>query len=82
MLMRYIAVREDHQVYSMLADQLDELLLRLDGDPFRVELARQPGRISSILDLGDLRCGERYHFVLRVIAEIDVEVMEITSGGA
>src|SRR5574341_390928 len=51
----------------------------MDGDALRVQVACQLFGIDASLDIGDLRGGKGYHFVVLVAAEERVEVVEVTS---
>ena len=80
--MRHIAVGEDDLVHLVLVDQVDQFALGVDRDAFWVQLASQFGRVGAAFDIGDLGGGESDHLVIRVVAEEDVEIVEVASGGA
>ena len=79
--MRHVGVSEDNLVDVELLDQFGQLAFGVDRDAFRVKLSSQFFRIQAAFDVGDLRGGESYHFVILVTAEEGVEVVEVTPGG-
>ena len=58
-LVRHVGVGEDDLVDVVLTDQVGELGLRVDRDPFRIEVAGEERGIDAARDVGDLRRGER-----------------------
>ena len=78
----YVAVGEIDLGHVELADEGVELLLGINGDAVRIELAGQDGRILAALNVGNLGCRKRDHLEIRVVPEVGVEIVEIPSGGA
>src|SRR5207247_3880275 len=67
---------------GQLRDELHQVLLREDGDSVGIPRAREGGRILAGLDAGDLGGGEGDDLNRWVVAENDVEVVEVSSGGS
>src|SRR5205823_12455716 len=76
-----VGVGEDARLDGQLRDELRQLLLWEDGDALRIPRAGEGGGILATLDAGDLGGGEGDDLNRRVIAENDVEVVEVPSGG-
>ncbi len=54
----------------------------MDRDAFRIQ---SPGKflgISAAFNIGDLGGCESHHFIVLVIPEIDIEIVEVAPGGA
>ena len=81
-LMRHVAVSKDHLVNLQVADQFDQVGFGENLDAFGIELAGQLRRVQASLDVGDLRRGERHHFIVGVVAKVDVEVVKVAPGGS
>jgi len=79
-LVRHVRVREDDLVHLVLADQVSELVLRVDRDSVRVEIARQERGIDAARDIRDLRRGEGDNVVFLAAPVDDVEVVEVATG--
>ena len=77
-----VGVAEDDLVDVELADQLTQLLLGADRDPLRIARPGQRGRIDALVDAGDLGRREGDDVGVRVVAEGDVEVVEVASSGS
>ena len=77
-----IGVSEDYLLHVILADQLFQLFFGVNGDPLRIKLARQGGRIEAPLDVGDLGGGEGHYLIDGIVAEEGVEVVEVTPSGS
>ena len=76
-LMRHVAVGKDHLVDLQGLDQFDQVALRMDRDALRVLLAGQRSRVFALIDVRDLGGGESNDFVVGIIPEESVEIMEI-----
>ena len=74
----HVAVAEHRQVDALLDDDPIQLALTKNRNPLRVERAGQLSRVAPILDVGNLRRREGNDFIGGIIAEEDVEVVEIT----
>ena len=81
-LVGHVGVGEHHLIHFPLADQRRQFRLRVDGNPVGVQFPGQFGGVSPPLDVGYLGGGEGDHLVGRVVAEIDVEVVEVAPGGS
>ena len=57
-------------------------LLGDDRDAVRIERPGERGRVAAVVDARDLRGGERDDTRLRVLAEDDVEVVEVAAAGS
>lgn len=79
---RHVRVGEDAGVDSQSVDLIDQLGLVEDGNPFRIELAGQFGRVDPSLDIRNLGGGETDHLDFLGIAEQHVEVVEVASRGS
>ena len=74
-----VRVGEHDLVDPELPDQRRQLLLRIDRDPCRVELARQRPGIPPLVDAGDLGGREGNDVDVRVVPVHDVEVVEVAA---
>ena len=72
-----VAVGKHHLIDVELGDQAVQVALGVDRNAGRVERAGQLRRIEPPLDVGYLGGGESHHLKAGVIAEDDVEVVEI-----
>src|SRR2546422_6867110 len=77
-----VGVCEDARLGTEPLDEPRELFFRKNRDSFGVQVPREGGRILQSLDPRDLRGGERDDVVRRIVAEIDVEIMEVAARGA
>ena len=80
-MVREIRVAHDDFADLVLGDQLLEFVLRSDRDPVRVVRPAQRRWIRALIDVGDLGGGDGDDLDVRVVAEDDVEVVEIASTG-
>src|SRR5216684_8276993 len=64
-----------------MADEVGQLVFRVNRDSLRVQRTRQNARIRSPLQIRDLGGGERYNLIVRTLAEVLVEVVEVASPG-
>src|SRR5207247_6574104 len=78
----HVGVGEDARLDGQLRDELHQVLLREDGDSVRIPRACEGGRILAGLDAGNLSGGEGDDLNRWVVAENDVEVVEVPSGGS
>jgi hypothetical protein len=78
----HIAVGEDDLVDLPLAADAAELCLIVDGDAVRIARTCQGRRITPAGDAGDLRGREGHDVVCWVVAEGDVEIVEVAAGGS
>jgi hypothetical protein len=81
-LVGHVGVGEHDLVDVVLAHQLLELGLRVDGDPGGIEMSCELRRIAAAVDVRDLRRRERDDFVLLTAAVDEVEVVEVAARGA
>ena len=81
-LVRHIRVGEDDVLDLVALDQLLELALRRDRNPFGIEVARELARVDAPVDVGDLRRREGDHLVLLAASVDEVEVVEVAAGRA
>jgi hypothetical protein len=58
------------------------IALGINRDAFRIHLPGQLAGIRAAFDIGNLGRSECHHFIVRVVTEEDVEVVEIAPGGA
>jgi hypothetical protein len=77
-----IAVREDNLVNLLLLDQFGELILRVNGDSLRIKISSKFRGINSALNIGDLSRCESDDIIVRIVPEINVEVVKIASCSA
>jgi hypothetical protein len=80
--MGYITVGEYHLIDLMLSNKIFKLFLRMYRHPIGIELPGEGRWVSPTFNVGDLGGGESCDFVLSLIAEVHIEVMEITTCGA
>ncbi len=66
----------------IILDQFEQVALGIDRDAFRIEFPGQFRRISAAFDVGDLGCSKCHYFIVFVVTEIDIEVVEVAPGGA
>ena len=78
----HVAVGEDDHIDFVLANDTFHLVFFDDRDPLGIFLACEGGGIGLVGDIGDLGGGEGDDLVLRVVAEDNVEVMEVPAGGS
>ena len=71
-----IAVGEDTFIRIQFLDQLRQVLLIVNRDAFRVELAGQLGRIGSPGNIRDLGSRKGNHFIGFIVAIVGVESCE------
>jgi hypothetical protein len=81
MFVRHIAVPEYYDVHTHFLDQLSELTLGFNGNPVRIARPSKLCRVSSVIYVGDLGRRERYDLVIRIVTEMNVEIVKITSRG-
>ena len=79
---RDIAVSKYDLIDFHIFDQFDKVAFRVNFDPFGIQFTGQLGWITAAFDVGDLRGGESYNFVIFVIAKEDIEIVEIAPGGS
>ena len=80
--MRHIRIGKDNLFHFKFLDKLEQVNLGIDRYAFRIHLPSQLAGIRAPLDIGDLGRSECHHFIVRVIAEEDVEVVEVAPSGA
>src|SRR5262245_40724861 len=78
-VMRDVAISEDDIAHATLLNDTWQVLLRENGDTLGISRAGQLGGVEPPLDVGDLGRGEGDHLIGGVVAEEDVEVVEIAS---
>ena len=78
----YVRICEHDLVDLQLADEPQQLVFEVDGDPIRVARTGQLGRIPPVLDERDLGGREGHHLGFRVVPIDDVEVVEVAPSGA
>ncbi len=76
-----VAVGEHHQLDAVCGYQALQFFFGMDRNPVRVQRSGQLRRIAAIVDVGDLRRGERHDAVRGVVAIHRVEVVEVPTGG-
>ena len=81
-LVRDVGVGEDDDVDLMFADELLQRRLRQDRNPFRIQRARQFGGVAAVVDVRDLRRGERDDLVGRTVPVDEVEVVKVAARSA
>ncbi len=81
-LVRDVGVSEDHIVHVEVDDQARELVFLMDRDAVRIALPGEDRRIRAVVDVGDLRRGERDDLGLGIVSVDDVEVVEVAAGGS
>ena len=77
-----VGVAEDDLVDVVPVDELRQLLLGPNRYPVRVPPSGERGRIDAIGDSGDLRRREGDDVGVRVVAEGDIEVVEVPPAGS
>jgi hypothetical protein len=81
-LVRDVAIRENHLLDLMGFDQGLKLFFRMDGNSFGVEAPRKNGRVFSSLDIRDLSRGESDDPAIGIIAKNDIEIVEVSTRGS
>ncbi len=76
---RYIAVREHYIIDMVFSDQILQILLFINGDPFGIERAAERRRIPSSRNVRYLCCGECDDVIAGVVPVQNVEVVKIAS---
>ena len=79
-LVRHVGIGEDHQIDRQLANQLLDAVLLVDRDAVGVARPGELGRIAAVGDVGDLGGGEADDLERRIVAEADVEIVEVAAG--
>ena len=77
---RDVGVGEDDDVDLVFADELLQRRLRQDRNSFRIQRPRQLGGVAAVVDVRDLRRGERDDLVGRTVPVDEVEVVEVAAG--
>src|SRR5450759_5141568 len=77
-----VRIGENNLFDLVFFDQLEQVGLGKDGNTFWIQFPSKLRRIRATLDVGDLGCSESHHFIVLVIAEIDIEIVEVAPGGA
>src|SRR5207245_3465765 len=75
-------VREDARLGIERLDEPRELLFGKNRDPVRIDFPREGRGVLPSLDSRNLRRGKRDDAVRRIVAEIDVEIVEVAACGA
>jgi len=78
-LVRDVAVGEDDLIHAGIPAQRLEVALLEDRNAFGIQGSGERGGIPAAGDAGDLRRGERYDLDRCIVAEHDVEVVEIAA---
>ena len=78
-LVRHVRVGEDDHVDLVLADELLERGLRQDRNALWIQRPRQRGGVPAIVDVRNLRRGERDHLVRRAVPVDEVEVVKVAA---
>src|SRR5208283_35658 len=52
-----------------------------DGDSLRIKRSGERWRIAAASNIGDLRGGEGHHAEVRIVAEDDIEIVEVSASG-
>jgi hypothetical protein len=79
---RDIAVSKNDLVDAFILNQLHQVAFGIDRDPLRVTGTRQLRGIEPALDIWNLGGCKCHDFILRIVAEEDIEIMKIAPGGA
>ena len=77
-----VRISEDDLFDLIFFDQFKQVGLGKDGDALRIEFPSKLRWISATLDIGDLGCSKCNHFIVLIVTEIDIEVVEVAPGGA
>ena len=80
MLIRNIAVTEQHEIDLALSNQPLQLLFGKNRNARRVQRTRQAGRIVAVFDVGNLGRCKGNDRVVRVVTKKHIEVVEISPG--
>src|SRR5881396_15706 len=76
-----VGVGEDARLGIERLDEPGELVLGKNRDPIRIEFPREGRGILPGLDSRNLRRGKRDDAVRRIVAEVDVEIVEVAARG-
>ncbi len=80
--MRHIAVGENNAIGFVFGDEIAQLLFGINGDALGIQVSRQGCGVSLVRDARYLGGGEGDDLVLIVVAEGDVEIVEVAPRGA
>ncbi len=78
----HITIREHNLIHIMLFDEFRQLLLGIDRNPFGIPRSRQLRWIPPLLNPRNLSGGECHNIIRSVIAEEDIEIMEVSARSA
>ena len=78
-LMGEVRVGEHDLIDLFTAYELGQKVFGHDGDAGGIARPRERRRVGAVVDRGDLRRGERDDEVLGIVAEHDVEVVEVAA---
>jgi hypothetical protein len=79
---RDIAICKYDLIDFHIFDQFDKVALRVNIDPVGIQFTGQLCGITAAFDVGDLRGGESYNFIVFIVAKEDIEIVEIAPGGS
>ena len=79
--MGYIAIGKHNHVDAFALDHFFQIVFFHDGNPVGISAPSENRWITAASNVGNLRCSERDHMKLRMIAENDIEVMKISACG-
>ncbi len=80
--MREVAVGKDCLVHVVLPDKLLKLILGIDRNPVGIKLSCEYRRVRSPGDVRNLRGRESYDIVPFIVAEVDIEIVEVAPRSA
>ncbi len=75
--MGHVGIGESHQIGLVFPDEVGQSRLFVNGNAVGISLPGQFRRIPAALDVRDLGGGKGDHPVAGIVAEIDVEIVEI-----
>jgi hypothetical protein len=77
-----IAVAQDHLIDLVLGDEVGHVVFLEDRQAVGIMGPGQFSRVAPPVDLGDLRGGEADDFVVLIVLEEQIEIVEVAPGSA
>jgi hypothetical protein len=77
-----VGIGKDDLIYGQSGNKLFDLVFGVDGDALGLKGARKGWGVTPPFDVGDLSGSEGDDFISVVLAEEDIEIVEIPAGGS
>jgi len=77
--MRNVGIGEHHHVDRVVLDQALEILPLENRNPIRIQASSKDGRVTPSADVWDLGGSESNNLVVEVLAEENIEIVEVSA---